>query len=48
MLVTSQAANMDRDPEPPVLIEPDVLEEPGSGIVVSWSPNQILQLSQSQ
>ena len=32
-LVASQAAKMDTDLEPPVLIEPDVLEEPGSEVV---------------
>ena len=33
-LVASQAAKRDTDPEPSALVEPDVLEEPGSEVVI--------------
>ena len=37
-LVASQAAKMNTDPKPPVLVEPDVLEEIGSEVVVELKP----------
>jgi len=40
----------DPDPEPPILIEPDVLEESGSEVIheLKLSHNQIMQRSPSQ
>ena len=37
-LVASQVAKRDTDPETPVLIKPDVLEEPGSEVVAELEP----------
>jgi len=46
-LVASQAAKRDTDPKPSALVEPDVLEESGQKLLLSWSmsQNQIMQLS---